>query len=170
MTDGKNHPTFAEVEEQISALADALELYADEIERMPLSKALVAFFRLKEGYEALDKQRKRVYAVKDKLDKVVVPKMIEDNGMEKVQVPEVARSFYVVDRVSASLLDKEKGFEWLRNNGGDELITETVNAQTLAGFVQQFILEQGMDPPEDVIKMSPYQTTGVSKYTPKEKK
>ena len=48
-----------------------------------------------------------------------------------------------------------------------DMIQETVNAGTLSAFIRNMILEQGIDPPEDIVKVSTYSTTSMVKYRPK---
>ena len=62
---------------------------------------------------------------------------------------------------------KDKGFKWLRENGLGDLISETVNAGTLASAMRNMILDQGIEPPDDVIKVTTYKATSINKYTPK---
>jgi len=146
---------------EIEALAEVTEKEGD------VFQTCSAFQKIKDEYEALDYQRKRLYAVKDKFDKFLVPAVIDKFGMDQVRIPELGRSFYPVIKYSASILDKSRGFEWLRSNGASELITETVNAGTLSSFLKDYTLGQGRDAPDDIFKFSSYYTTGSSKYTPK---
>lgn len=129
--------------------------------------AAQSFFFIKEAYSQLDEAVKMLYAVKDFLDKAVVPSKMEADGVDMVRIPELARSFSKQSRMSASFLDKEGGFKWLRDIGQGDIIQETVNAQTLASFVRSMIIEEGVDPPADIVKVSTYNTTSINKYTPK---
>jgi hypothetical protein len=45
--------------------------------------------------------------------------------------------------------NKPKVYEWLRDAGFENLITETVNAQTFAAFVRRQIKEQSANTPEE---------------------
>jgi hypothetical protein len=162
--DGK----FDSIAREIDALVDTIETYLGFLDKNPdVQKTLIAYFKVKNGYDIVDAARKRLYAVKDRMDKGIIPGMLEKAGVDKVAVPDVARSFYTVTKYSASIVDKELGFKWLQDHGASELITETVNAGTLASFFKDWVLENGMDPPEDTFKFNNYKTTGMSKYTPK---
>ena len=126
-----------------------------------------ALYAIKEAHAQLDASVKSLYHIRDMLDKIIVPAKMDDEGIDMVRVPELARSFSKQSKLSASFVDKEKGYEWLRSIGQGDIIQETVNAGTLASFVRNMILEDGIEPPEDVVKVSPYNTTGINKYTPK---
>lgn len=135
-----------------------------------IADILTFYHTLDTAYGALDKQRKAIYKELDFLNKSSIPEALEATGLDKVRVPALGRSFYIVPKMSASILDKEKGFEWLRANQGGELITETVNAGSLAAFLKHMMTEEAKDPPSDVFKVTPYNTTGSAKYTPKGEK
>lgn len=142
----------------------------DKLRDDPQVNAAVAarvLFVLKEAYAQLDAATKQLYAIRDLLDKTIVPTKMDAEGVDMVRVPEIARSFSKQNKMSASLIDKEKGFEWLRSIGQGDIIQETVNAGTLAAFVRNMIIEEGVDPPEDVVKVNTYNTTGINRYTPK---
>jgi hypothetical protein len=135
--------------------------------RVGPSDAARMLFHVKEAHARMDAVAKALYKVKDFLDKVVVPFKMDAAGTDMVRIPELARSFSKQNRMSASFVDKEAGFQWLRENGHGDMIQETVNAGTLAAFVRSLIIEEGVDPPEDVVKVSTYNTTSITKYTPK---
>jgi hypothetical protein len=44
---------------------------------------------------------------------------------------------------------KDDAYDWLRNNGLDSLITQTVNAQTLSSAFKSMIEDENKEPPED---------------------
>lgn len=136
----------------------------DEFEIADIAKR---YWQLRGLYEALDKQRKRLYHVVNSLEKGIFPAQLEKRDLDMVRVPELARSFYSQQKTSASILDKEKGYGWLRENGHGDLIQETVNAGTLASFARNLQIEEGIDLPEDLFKVTQYNTIGSSKYTPK---
>jgi len=126
----------------------------------------VAFFHLCETYEQIDGFRKRLYHLLDAVNKVVIPNTMQAQGVEKLSVAEVEHSFYILPKYSASVLDKEAAYKWLRKNGMSELITETVNSGTLAARLKEMVLQEAKDPPE-CIDFKTYNITGMSKYTPK---
>lgn len=154
--------------EELEALARTTENIFDGLQaKGDITQLLVAYYRFKSFYDDLDAIRKQFYAIKDRIDKHIAPEALEQSGMDKVSIPEVERTFYIVDRYSASIINKPAAFEWLRENGASELIQETVNAGTLASYLKGLVLEEGRDPPEDLFKFTPYRTTGMTKYRPK---
>lgn len=159
---------------QLHASADALnktvaplQEFVDNAQTRELTEVLVFYHHLREAHEALDNARKAVNKRVEAMNKFTVPTMLEDAGLDKVQVPQIARSFYPLTKISCSMLDKDKGMLWLRERGAGSLISETVNAGTLAAYMKDLVVEEGVDPPEDIFKLSAYKITGISKYTPK---
>lgn len=161
---------YTEIASGLSAsvleLKKAVDKLRDDPQANPATAAKV-LFAVKDAHAQLDAAVKQLYAVRDFLDKVIVPTKMDEAGVDMVRVPELARSFSKQNKMSASFLDKEKGFEWLRSIGQGDIIQETVNAGTLASFCRNMILEEGIEPPDDVVKVSTYSTTSINKYTPR---
>lgn len=158
---------LADIAEAISATTAVAEKAMAEAEAEGLVPLIKLYHALKEGYAALDLARKGVYVLLDKHEKFVLPKMFDENDLDLVRVPELARSFYPQTKYSASVADKDKLFEWLREMGQGELISETVNSSTLAGFLKTKMLDEGIEAPEDIARLTSYKSIGSAKYTPK---
>lgn len=127
----------------------------------------VALFHLSNLHAQIDAITKKIYHMKDLYDKTVVPSKMDEEGIDLLRIPELARSFSRQQRMSASMVDKEKAFEWVRSMGQDDIIQTTINASTLASFCRNLMEEQGIEPPPDAVKLNIYYATGVNKYTPK---
>lgn len=153
---------------ELERLIPQIENAMDEALANPeIAETLRTYWRLKLAYEALDEQRKKLYGIYDKANKHTLPTRLIDSDLDKVGVPDLGRSFYILKKQSASILDKEKGYEWLHGNGLGDLITETVNAGTLAAALKHFILETGKEPDPEIIRYTEYNMIGTAKYTPK---
>ncbi len=153
--------------ERTAAIVEAVGEATKNDGKVPVPQIAEYYFHLDTAYEQVDKARKRVYHVTDMFNKHLLPTRLKDSGLDLIRVAAVARSFSVVTKTSATLLDKEKGFEWLRGIGQGDVIQETVNASTLSALCRNLLLEQGIEPPEDIVKMSSYDTTSMTKYRPK---
>ena len=158
-------------------LLDDAAQFADDIEvwfesrrddkTIPIKQMVSEFWRIKNTHDDLKKLVTRIYNVVNALDKGVLPARFEDEGVDLIRVPELSRSFSVRTNTSASMLDKEGAIEWLRELGHGDLVQETVNAGTLASFCRNLVLEQGIEPPEELIKVNTYNSIGSNKYNPK---
>ena len=164
-----------QVERTIKEMADLARYYKSQLDddekRQDIASLCTSFQNLSDAYDQIEELRKSLYNLKDWTSKKLIPEALDRMGLDKVQVPELARSYYPLDKYSASIKDgqKEDAFEWLRARGAGSLIIETVNAQTLAVYLKDVIVKEGADAPE-CMNFSTYQITGSSKYTPKEKK
>lgn len=157
-----------EARKYLAQLQRAAELLVDAVEEgdFNLSEGLIGYYRISEEYKGVDDVRKEIWKRLERLDKGTLPDAFESEGVDKVRVPQIERSFYVLPKMSASMVDKEEAMAWLRERGADALITETVNASTLSSYVKDLLENEGIDPPE-CIKVSSYRKTGASKYKPK---
>ncbi len=156
--------------EFMADLAQRSEDYLKQVEEdLTLKPADLAktYWLVSELHDSLKKQLTRLYHVVNAMDKAVLPRLFEHHGVDMVRIPELGRSFSIRQMTTASMLDKEGAMAWLRNNGHGDLIQETVNAGTLASFIRNLQLEQGIDPPEELFKVNSYKTIGSNKYTPK---
>jgi len=153
---------------RLRSLNDKFQTHLDYIqEHSDLVETCLYYYSLKELHALLDGEVKRLYHMKERLNKGRIPELFEDKEVDKIAIKEVARSFYPVRRMSASMVDKQAAFEWLRSRGLQDLIQPTVNSSSLAAACKELLQEEGVEPPSDAIKLSPYSTTGMSKYTPK---
>lgn len=110
---------------------------------------------------------KRFYTTTESFKVKRILDKFDSMGVDKVAVPSLGRSFYPMTRYSASMLDKPGAMSWLRENGAAELITETVNHQTLTAFIKSMIHNDGMEPPDELFKFSGHRYLGSSAYNPK---
>ena len=117
----------------------------------------------KEHYEAVLKEVNKLYGRVGGM----IPAKMEEDEIDKVSVPELERTFYPKVRYSASMVDKGAAMEWLRKHDAGSLIQETVNANTLASYLKDHMLETGEEPPDALFNFSSFVQTGSSKYRPK---
>jgi len=164
---------MAQMADAIKFLSDTVTLLERHADRMaedkatPLSDLGEFYFKAVDAHEKADKVVKRAYHVKDRYNKGVIPEALTENNTDGFRIPSIARSFSVVKKTSASFIDKEAGLEWLRSIGQGDMIQPTVNAGTLSTFCRNMLLEEGIEPPEDIVKLNTYNTTSMVKYTPK---
>jgi len=156
--------------QDFTALADKSEDYLKKVEddlTLKPADMAKAYWAVSTLHDDLKKQLTRIYHVMNALDKNVLPKLFDHHGVDMVRIPELGRSFSLRQMTTASMLEKEAALAWLRDNGHGDLIQETVNAGTLASFIRNMILEQGVEPPEELFKVNSYKTIGSNKYNPK---
>jgi hypothetical protein len=94
----------------------------------------------------------------------VVPEVFADNDITTLTLEGIGRC-NIMDDIQVAIVgdgkeDKERHkqafYEWLRQNELEDIITQTVNAQTLAAFVRrQLQSKDGLKLPYDHIKVNP---------------
>ena len=119
-------------------------------------------------YDAFDKLvvslKKRISALekhRDSLSYETLPTMFTNQNVKTINVVGVGRVTVNV-RWTASMLDKQKGLEWLRTSGNEGLIQETVNAGTLSSFAKGETLA-GHPLPDYLFKVGTAQHISITK-------
>lgn len=125
-----------------------------DLRRGGLHEALAGWALTRDDYKDLDELRKEIYELLETLSKSVLPEMMVENGVKTVTLENVGRRFTKSTKLSCSMIDKDKGIEWLNENGGNALPQLTVNGQTLSSFAKARIENEGLDMPEDIFKVS----------------
>jgi hypothetical protein len=119
-------------------------------------------------YDAFDKLlgalKKRMSALekhRDSLSYEILPTIFTNQGVKTITLPDVGRVTVNV-RWTATILDKQRGLEWLRTSGNEGLIQETVNAGTLSSFAKGETLA-GHPLPSDIFKIGTAQHISITK-------
>jgi hypothetical protein len=110
--------------------------------------------KIKESREALEQ-------IEMKLSREQVPEALRAHNIRSITVEGVGR-VSLGTRWSASMPDKEAGFDWLRNNGHGGIIIETVNAQTL-GALAKDLATDGIELPTDTFHTNVMTYTSITK-------
>ena len=160
-----------EVQYVVDAIDNLREWLVREIDSAihdgDVKRAFVAFDAMREANSAMDTARVAFGKAFETYNKSTMPEFLDKLGTDMLRVPELSRSFYTIIQHSASVQNKDAAFDWLRSNGGESLIQPTVNASTLKSFLKSKLEEDGVEPPEDAIKLNSYRIIGSSKYTVK---
>lgn len=120
------------------------------------------FDHLRLACERIKEAREALKEIEDALSRVNIPEVMSAAGVKTVTIIGVGRAT-VSQRFSASIIDKDAGFKWLRDNGYPSLITETVNSSTLAGFAKNMLQEEGKDLPPEIFKVGMIPYTSITK-------
>lgn len=167
--------SVAYVKHEVQGVVDAIDSLCDwlkgEVDTAladnDVKRAFVAFDAMREANVAMDAARVAFGRAFESYNKSTMPEFLDKLGTDMLRVPELSRSFYTILQHSASVQNKDAAFDWLRSNGGESLIQPTVNASTLKSFCKSKLEEEGVEPPEDAIKINTYRIIGSSKYTVK---
>lgn len=152
---------LSEIEKALEQAVIATESFFEKVGELPPTEQLAHYYRLKMAREALDAQMKRLTKFHQHQQYNVMPQMMIRSNIRTFTDQELGIRFGMSSRYSAKMLNKEKGFDWLRSEGQGALIQETVNAQTLGAFAGRYVEETGEELPDDIfdVKQVIYTTT-----------
>lgn len=111
--------------------------------------------------DALNARSKAVNADIEKVEAELVEAMLNE---EMQKFDRNGQLFYLSTRTYASPVAQraEELHRWLKNNGYEDLVKETVNANTLSAFVREQLKEAEQLPPALAELLNVYEKTGVS--------
>lgn len=144
------------------AVAD-LTARIEEIRKGGLPDALRFYKDVKDGYELAEVERKKVGQLIEDLSRTTIPDMMDEQGVKTITLEDIGYRFTVSQRWSCSIIDKDAGIPWLKENGAAALVFETVNAQTLASYAKGRVEDEGFDLPVDIFKTGTMNYTSVTK-------
>lgn len=131
---------------------------ADKADIPPLVKH---FDDLRERYRSLKQKLTAIEKEVEDLSYTILPNMFQAQHVKTISVEGVGR-VTINDKWAASILDKEKGYNWLRSSGNASLIIETVNSSTLTAFAKDRAL-RGDPLPGDIFKVGAAPYTSITK-------
>ncbi len=129
----------------------------------PASKLAHVIVMLRQASDQWNEVGKVIDAALDKLKTELVPAAFEAEGITNFSL-DTGYRVTVSTRFVASIKKghKEDAYEWLRDNALGDLITETVNAQTLAA-AGKAMLEDGKELPEEHFNSAFLPNTSITK-------
>lgn len=151
---------------KLQAAIDYLHRYVLDCERRARNEAktLTPTDALKLMDETHKFKERVAEMVKSPIEKVydilrftVVPEVFNDNDVTALSLEGIGRC-NLIDDISVSVIKEQKeAFQtWLIEHEFEDLISQTVNAQTLAAFLRrQMAAEDGVIPPADMVRITP---------------
>jgi hypothetical protein len=145
-------------------LAD--KLYEDTAEAIESNDPIVVathYSQLRDARELIKDARERLDELETRMSREDVPNVLRANKLPKGIFIEGIGRVGLSQRWSASIIDKDAGFQWLRNNNHEGLITETVNSSTLSAFAKDMFVNHNLELPEDIFKVGQMTITSITK-------
>ena len=112
--------------------------------------------------EQIKEARKALDEIVEDLSHDKVPNAMREAKVKTLTLEGIGR-ISVSSRFSCSMLDKSAGHNWLKANELGDIIIPTVNAQTLASTVKEWMAKTGEDLPDDIFKTSNFDYTSITK-------
>ena len=120
-------------------------------------KVIKHYDKIRQVNAAIKESREALGQIEEKLSREYVPDVMRAHNIKTTTIEGVGR-VSLGTRWSASMPDKQVGFEWLRANEHGGVIQETVNAQTLGALAKE-LNNEGTELP------APIFTTNILTYT-----
>lgn len=114
--------------------------------------------------DTVDDLAKKISALKKHVDALsyeILPTMFSNQDVKTIKLDNIGRVTVNV-RWTASMIDKQKGMEWLKTSGNEGIVIETVNAMTLASFAKTETLA-GKPLPDHLFRVGTAQHMSITK-------
>ena len=129
---------------------------------MSLEEAATYYVQFREIFDYLDTVRDKWAAVKEELSVKILPDIFERSKVAQSLTLKSGTRVTILYKTMASMKDKEKAMQWLRDNNMGDLIQPTVNASTLASAAKH-MAEENQSLPEEFFTTTIKPTTSVTK-------
>ena len=119
---------------------------------------------LKSAYKAASDAKTALGAEIDFLAKNKMVEVMDEMGVSSLNLKGIGRLSIRGDAYCSVVGGmKEDLFQWMRDNGFDSLISETVNSSTLKAFIKEQTIEGNDVPDETIVKFTPYSMVSLTK-------
>lgn len=146
-----------------------IESMVDKLKTMPTPYLAQQFAHLKRMFDQLESMKKRFSKQIEYMRNTVIPDAFEREGVKSFTTEDGYR-VTVAQRVQASIPAETKhlAFDWLKNNGFEHVVQETVNAGTLGALAKNLMESEDPDAlvyelPDEFFKVNIVPTTSVTK-------
>ena len=146
----------------LGALADELFEQTETMLENNVTTVVEALVNARALDEACAELKKRFGALHKKYKEEIVPKKFEEEGVSSITIDGYRYTVSHQARTSIITSEKPAAYDWLRNNGLGDLITETVNSSTLSATAKT-LAEDGIDLPDDLFKVHSFDNTSRTK-------
>ena len=143
-------------------MSTELQNQFSQYDSMDVVQLISAMHKLMGRIDSLQEQLKVLNKEYDFLRITKVPQEMEDEGIERLTVAGIGRVSLTADmHVSIKANQREKFYEWLRDNGRTDLLQETINPSTLKAAVKG-MYKSGEEVPEDLLNVSPFTRASIT--------
>ena len=133
-----------------------MDEYSDKYAGYPLKQVVVAMRELRDYHTEAKDKAAGLWREHEYLAKNVLPEMMEQMGLTSVVLDGIGRLEIRHDAsCSVPKENKQEVYQWLRDNGYEELIVGTVNSSTFKAQVKKFI-KDGEEFPMELINFNPF--------------
>ena len=157
-----------DIEKPIADLGALVVKAAAHVDKLRLEGNLIAMVKTMARVKVLIEQVKKVAEQANELyDRIrmrELPSIMEDQDVTNVRVEGVGL-VYLADDLQVTQLDKDAIIQWLTDNHFEDLIKETVNAQTFGAWVKSRMQLKDVKEedryPKDLLKIRPFTRAAI---------
>lgn len=117
--------------------------------------------KLQDIKEQLSEELKNINIRLDELRLKLIPDLMAEEDIRNVTFEGIGRVQLAFD-VYASIKDKEKGYEWLRESGYEDVIKPYIQPSTFTALVKE-AMKKGESFPEEIFNISPFVRASIVK-------
>ena len=151
---------------ELTTMANEMNRWSrDEASKMEkTAEILGAFYQIKIIGERAAELAKSINKARTFVKEVIIPERFEAEDIKTVTLDELGQRFTVSSQLRASIKGdmKEEAYEWLRENGLEDIIKETVNSSTLSATARDFVANN-KEFPEELFNQQVFANTSMTK-------
>lgn len=134
---------------------------AEIVQKNDIPTSVIHFAELRDLVDLVEEKVEALKAHVRSLSYEILPTMMGNQNVKTIKLDDIGRVTVNV-RWSATMLDRDKGMQWLRETGNGGLIIETVNAGTLTTFAKIEALAK-RPLPSDLFKVGTAEHISITK-------
>lgn len=146
-------PPLLQAAALIAARAKGLSIELDKAKAGGAAELARLYSTARLHYEIVGEAMKGVGQLVDLMNRVYIPEAFENEKISTLTDADTGDRVTITQRMLASIPadNRELAYAWLRENGHESLITETVNASSLSAFAKTQ-MEAGFELPDEIFK------------------
>jgi len=157
-----------DIQKPIADLAALVAKAAVHVDKLRMEGNVIALVKTMDRVKTLIDQIKAVNGVVNELyDQIrikILPSVMEDQDVTNIRVDGVGLC-YLADDIQVSQSDKDAVIKWLTDHHFEDLVKESVNAQTLAAWVRRRLeikdIKEADRYPKDLITVKPFTRAAI---------
>ena len=142
-------------------LGEAVSAMDFDLDKMGLVDLVGLQNELRQMHEKIDEHKCAIGKLYDHIRTNVVPAKMDEEGVDNITVTGVGRVSLTSD-IYLRVVDKEKSFDWLEENGHADMIVSNVNSSSLKALLRR-MLRDGVELPQDVFAVTPFTRASITK-------
>lgn len=124
-----------------------------KIREMKTEDAFRVYYQVRLAYDEIDEAKTELGKLVNTLTTSTMPEILDDADLPNITLKDLEKMFVRTENTSVKMKDKEAAFAWLKKQGDQDLIQETINSSALKGYVNQMIRD-GKTPPDEIFDVT----------------